>query len=109
MSLSILIPSLDERVEQRYALIDELWAQVKECNLVGKVEILTEIDNRKNSIGWKRNRLLERAEKEYVCFIDDDDIISSNYIKDVFEGIKLGVDCCSLRGVITWDGTSPDV
>jgi hypothetical protein len=25
------------------------------------------------------------------------------------EGIEKGVDCCSLRGVITWDGTKPEV
>ena len=30
------------------------------------------------SVGEKRNNLLELAEKEYVCFIDDDDLVSES-------------------------------
>ena len=59
------------------------------------------------TIGEKRNFLLENAPGEYVCFIDDDDDISDNYIDLLIEGINKGVDCCSLKGIITTDGENP--
>lgn len=59
------------------------------------------------SIGQKRNELLQRAEGEYVCFIDDDDRVSDNYVELLMDGINKGVDCCSLKGIITEDGNNP--
>jgi hypothetical protein len=59
------------------------------------------------SIGEKRNNLLELAEKEYVCFIDDDDLVSEDYCEILLEGIKGKPDNLSLIGVITFDGISP--
>lgn len=59
------------------------------------------------SIGAKRNRLLDNAEGEYVCFIDDDDLVSENYVSLLMDGINKGVDCCSLKGIITEDGKNP--
>jgi glycosyltransferase involved in cell wall biosynthesis len=60
-------------------------------------------------IGQKRNELLQGAEGEYVCFIDDDDLVSENYVQLLMEGIDKGVDCCSLKGIITEDGKRPQV
>jgi glycosyltransferase involved in cell wall biosynthesis len=68
------------------------------------VEILFQIDNGEITIGQKRNDLLSRARGEYLCFIDDDDRISSNYISLVLESIETKPDCCSLIGLITTDG-----
>ncbi len=61
----------------------------------------------KDSIGEKRNCLLNYASGEYVCFIDDDDRIDNDYFKEIFIGIEKGVDCCSLEGIITFDGQNP--
>jgi len=46
---------------------------------------------------------------EYVCFIDDDDSVSENYIEWLLEAIESGCDCASLRGVITTNGGSPEI
>lgn len=76
-------------------------------NYLWTFEVLVELDNKEHSIGWKRNRLIERASGHYVAFIDDDDRISDTYFKNIFEGIERGKDCCSLTGIITEDGNNP--
>jgi glycosyltransferase involved in cell wall biosynthesis len=102
MSLSILICHLPKRRLYLQRLLDTLDPQI-----VGfKVSIHADADKHL-SIGAKRNRLLQKAEGEYVCFIDDDDRISDNYISLLMEGINKGVDCCSLQGIITEDGNNP--
>lgn len=103
LKLSILIPSLVERYDTRTALLFSLSSQYNGPD----VEVLTEVDRGEMSIGKKRNLLLDRAQGEYVCFIDDDDEVSSDYIIKALTAIKLNPDCCSLTGVITWNGDNP--
>lgn len=107
MKLSILICGLSSRMQSYTSLTAELYNQFKDKPYA--VEMLTEVDSGEMSIGEKRNKLLDRAKGEYVCFIDDDDVIFKNYIDHLFVGINKGVDCCSLRGVITWDGDRPQL
>jgi glycosyltransferase involved in cell wall biosynthesis len=101
IKLSILIPTLVQRIDMYNSLLEALHKQV-----TNEVEILSHSDPFM-SIGEKRNELLNNAKGEYVCFIDDDDEISENYIKNLLEGISKDVDCCSLRGIITFDYDSP--
>lgn len=105
MKLSILICSLESRVEQFNKLFIDLDRQRDNRNTT--LEILVERDNGEQRTGSKRNRLLERAQGEYICFIDDDDEISTNYINILLEAIKTNPDCVSLRGVITTSGRRP--
>ena|SRR3990167_10188319 len=105
MKLSILIPSLISRAAQLNALRQDIDEQ--SVPYIGQVEVITCTDNGMRSIGDKRNELLQKAKGEYLCFIDDDDTISKDYLKLIFE--KIQPDCCSLTGVITWDGVNPEV
>ena len=102
MKLSILIPSLISRAEQLNTLKQELDRQAMDGGYIGKVEILSLIDNGEMTIGEKRNQLMQKAKGEYVCYIDDDDEISKDYLKLIFARIM--PDCCSLRGVYEVDG-----
>lgn len=95
IKLSILICTLPNRKEMLDKLIAELQDQVYYCGW--PVEI--KLDDSDHTIGEKRNSLLSTADGEYVCFIDDDDTVSSNYILLLLDGIKKGVDCCSLKGI----------
>jgi glycosyltransferase involved in cell wall biosynthesis len=101
--LSILIPSLHSRTYEFCKLIEYLNS-IK----TDEVQIVSYIDSGENSIGFKRNELLRFAQGEYIAFIDDDDIVESDYFKEILKGIKENADCCSLRGVITWDGVNPE-
>ena len=109
MRLSILIPTLKKREESFYKLYFNLTDQISILKLDNEIEILLMIDSGEKTIGEKRNLLLHRATGEYVCFFDDDDIPSKNYIEKIYEGIKSKADCLSLRGVITWDGERPEI
>ena len=106
---SILIPSTEIRRGMTMELVDEFLDQIESNNLNGIVEVVTLFDNGESSIGKKRNELMELAKGEYISFFDSDDKPSNVYVSKCMEGISQGVDCCSLKGVITWDGTKPEL
>lgn len=99
--LSILICHKPGREHFLSRLKQRIWPQIATV-----AEILIDGDP-DLTIGKKRNKLLRDAEGEYVCFIDDDDLVSENYVQLLMEGIEKGVDCCSLKGIITEDGKNP--
>ena len=104
MKLSLLIPTTPDRHTYVVLLRREIARQVEELKAWAQVEVLLEEDNYEHSIGWKRNMLLQRASGEYLAFIDSDDRVANNYLENVMKGIDKGADCCSLRGIITFDG-----
>lgn len=63
-----------------------------------------------DAIGKKRNDLLQAARGKFICFIDDDDRISNDYIETVLAALvkNPNCDCLSLRGVMTTDGKNPE-
>jgi cellulose synthase/poly-beta-1,6-N-acetylglucosamine synthase-like glycosyltransferase len=101
--LSILIPSLEERRKTLEQLKTELANQIGKRN----VEVLSLSDNRQMSIGQKRNMLLTQSTGEYVSFVDDDDMVSPDYIEKVLNALTKNPDCSSLTGEIVFsDGYS---
>ena len=102
--LSILIPTLEARSIQHTALRDSLYKQ----GLDG-VEVLSFQNKGEKSIGYFRNTLLEWAKGQYVCFIDDDDMVSSDYIPKTLKALESNPTNLSLRGVITWKGEKPEI
>ena len=96
MKLSILICTLYDRASDLNKLMNVLQPQV-----VKDVEILTELDGGELSTGAKRNKLLKRARGDYVAFIDDDDLVSTDYVSKLLKAIDTNPDCCSLQGQIS--------
>ena len=93
IKLSILVPTVPNRIDTFYlTLIKEL---LKQCNNRDDIEILGLFDNKKRSIGSKRQDLLNMANGEYLVFIDDDDDISPDYINDIMTSLynNLDADC----------------
>lgn len=107
MKLSILIPTIDKRKHLLGEVINLLSEQIKNFAGDQDVEFLINADG--DTIGKKRNYLLNKANGNYVAFFDDDDRPGEFYIKHLIEGIKKGVDCCSLRGIITTNGGPPEL
>ncbi len=97
--LTILICSLNRRKKYLERLIDVLRPQINSF-----VEVLCSVDNGELSIGKKRQTLLERATGEYVCFIDDDDLISSNYISLILNAIETKPDVVGMHLIMKTDG-----
>jgi glycosyltransferase involved in cell wall biosynthesis len=102
--LSILIPSIPVRTELLHRLLCILAPQV-----TPEVEILINMDSGAKTIGDKRNSLLRAAEGEYVSFIDDDDRVSEDYVKQLLAGIAQGVDVVSIRGLYFENGVQKGI
>jgi len=102
MLFSILICTLEGRKEYLERLMQALSPQIK-----GKedlVEILGETDDGSLSIGLKRNRLLERAKGEYIAFVDDDDMVSSDYVSKILDALEEGPDVVGMHLIHFDDG-----
>ena len=102
--LSILVPSIPSRTVLLHRLLCILAPQV-----TPEVEILINMDSGAKTIGDKRNSLLQAAESEYVSSIDDDDLVSSDYIEQLMVGINLGVDVVSIRGLYFENGVQKGI
>lgn len=82
---------------------------VLDRQLTQQVEVITDSSMNYN-IGTKRNKLLSLATGKYVVFIDDDDLISSDYIAQVVLACSMynkdqdNPDCIGISGVISTNG-----
>ena len=105
IQLSILICSLTERRNIFLdRLLDKLDPQVKDKN----VEVLVFSDNAKRSIGKKRNDAIQMANGKYVCFVDDDDLVSDDYVDLILKEIRdWSPDVIVFDALITFDGQRP--
>lgn len=93
--LSILICTLEERKHFLDRLIGILTPQINKFG--NDVEILIAKDNREHTIGTKRNELLFASNGEYICFVDDDDVVSENYIELILSAIESGPDVVGMH------------
>ena len=99
MRFSILVCSLTERAEMLERLQEVLRPQ-----LTDEVEVVVNVDNREKTVGRKRNELLAQAKGDYVAFVDDDDIVSPDYVAKVINAVKSNPDCCGIEGEFTNNG-----
>lgn len=100
MKLTILIATMPVRKWKFNRLLNILDAQMPDN---GSVEVLWD-DSMEYNIGVKRNKLLERAGGDYVVFIDDDDVVSGNYIRKILSATEGNPDCIGISGTITTNG-----
>lgn len=106
--LSILICSIPKRKAMLDRLLNQIDLYSKEYFKLNELELIID-DSTDVNIGFKRNRLLDISNGKYIAFIDDDDSITESYFKEIRKGIDADFDCCSLRGVITWNGRNPEL
>jgi glycosyltransferase involved in cell wall biosynthesis len=92
--LSILICSLECRARLLARLLAILEPQVKDR---GDVEVIVRVDDGAVPIGAKRNALLDEAVGEYVAWIDDDDLVSDDYVASLLDALGSRPDCVGFR------------
>jgi len=95
MLLSILICTIPERQLSFDILTESLLLQIKQRS---DVQIIYDRTAKGEvTIGTKRQLLLERAEGEYILFIDDDEVITYWYIDSILKALENKPDCVSLN------------
>lgn len=119
--LSILIPTTYDRED----MTDRLASHIrKQCESRGsysltrfhdeemvlrnnthndKIEILTLIDNKKNTTGYKRNVLYENASGKYSISCDSDDWVPDYYIEELLKAAESDADCFGINGIMITD------
>ena len=106
MILSILIPTVPQRVNTFWELNLEINRQIYLYNANQKVEIVSDAAPvGTKTTGKKRNDLLNAAKGEYVWFIDDDDMIYPDSIKLILDALENKPDALAINGIITTNGT----
>lgn len=106
--LSILIPTIPERVIQFTNLYNELMRQKTEFDTfhstLGSVEICVNSDKRfldgGLSIGKKRESLVMTAQGKYLCFLDDDESVSPDYLEILMRLCTKDKDVCTFKAFV---------
>ena len=86
MLWSILIAAIPSRYHSVQPLLFSLLEK-QSVNRMPDVQYLYLMDNKRMTVGEKRNHLLNMAVGEYVTFIDDDDDIAPNYVSKIHDAI----------------------
>ena len=111
--LSILICSLNSRKEKRKNLLQLLKNSIGEytpelkllpnCTIekfIGEqTEIIICTDDKQMSVGAKRNMLISEATGEYTSFIDDDDMVSVDYVMSILNMTPFNSDVIVFKAV----------
>lgn len=101
---SILICTLNKRENFFVPLYRKLLKQIEDNGLQHKVEVVFFKDNKENTVGYKRNKLLQDSQGQYISFVDDDDDVHFNYVKMIYSQLSGNPDCVSLIGILSWPG-----
>jgi hypothetical protein len=104
--LSVLIPTLQSRQAAAEKLFAHLYAQIESLPEPHRVEILTALDQQERPVGIKRNELLAKARGRYVCFVDDDDWVETDYMAELLAAMDRSphADCVVFQGRYYVDG-----
>lgn len=89
VKLSILVCTIPGREDKLRQLEEVLRSQLPSENnveLIIKKELHAK--NGGPTVGENRNALLQDASGEYVCFVDDDDMVPSYYVKLILAAIE---------------------
>jgi len=82
--LSILTPAVPSRIFALNHLCKVLADQIR----TGPVEHLILVDNKRRTVGEKRDALLRSARGFYVAFVDDDDMVAPNYVQELLKATR---------------------
>jgi glycosyltransferase involved in cell wall biosynthesis len=99
IKLSILTPAVWSRADMAKRLAERVATQATD-----EVEHLVLYDDRKRTIGAKRQALQAVARGEYITFVDDDDGISDDYVVTLLDAIQTKADVIVFNQQATVNG-----
>ena len=97
MKWTIAILTIPERAEKYLRLKGVIERQIGGRD----IEVLTASQDW--SVGRKRQWCLDNAAGEYICFVDDDDMVASDYVDSIYPLLD-GVDYIGFRMQLYIDG-----
>lgn len=103
--LSVLTPSVPSRLEK----VARLARFIETMHGSQNVEHLIFTDNKRRSVGAKRQALLDMARGRYVAFVDDDDDIAGDYIAKLLPRIQAGPDVVTFKQTATINGVAGEI
>ena len=103
-SLAILIPTLPERRIMFNAIRTHIEMQIGDR----LVTVISDIRGKEIKIGKKRQEMLESCKADFIAFVDDDDMVSHDYIERIYEAIQQEPDVVGFNGIITVDRMNPE-
>lgn len=104
IKLTILVPTVPNRLEVFYLkIMKELIKQTEKYN---DIELISFFDNKKRTIGTKRQEMIGLVQGEYIVFIDDDDRISEDYVDKIMEALYNNphTDCVVFHSITRING-----
>jgi glycosyltransferase involved in cell wall biosynthesis len=106
MKLSILTPSIPSRALYLDDLSAKIDAQIGDRK---DVEHLVFLDNKRRTIGEKRQALLEIAKGDYIAYCDDDDDILPGYIEEILKAIEQVPHVVTFRQTAYFNAQAGDI
>ena len=103
--LSILTPSIPRRIDKLRELLQALEAQTDP-----DLEVLVLLDNCTRPLGHKRNELMRIARGQFVCHIDDDEMVAPDFVARVLSVLRTAgedVDVVAYDARVTIDQNPP--
>jgi len=112
MDLSILVCSVHTRYDNFLLKIEkQLFDQYNTLSEEDRerVEIIVLTDNKTMMLGHKRNRMVDLAQGKYIVFVDDDDVVSDDYISQLLEATKSDADSIVFQAEVSVNGAAPKI
>lgn len=104
MTFLILICTLPDRANKLRRLTSELDRQ--KVKFPGTVDYRIHPAGSSMTTGRKRNELVEQSMSDYFSFVDDDDMVSKDYIEKIMLATQKNPDVITFRGWMTTNGTN---
>ncbi|HEX6685761.1 MAG TPA: glycosyltransferase [Candidatus Limnocylindrales bacterium] len=99
---TILIATIGERRELFARLLDVLLPQVERHD--GRVNVLAYYNNGEPSLPEIRQRMVEATTADYLCCIDDDDLVPDHYVADILTALESKPDYVGFQVQCYQDG-----
>jgi glycosyltransferase involved in cell wall biosynthesis len=100
----ILFSILTPAVPSRFAQLETLTKMIADQIGNDPVEHLILLDNKRRTVGEKRDNLLRAARGRYIAFVDDDDMISRDYVSLILDKIRKDPDVITFSQQATVNG-----